>query len=89
MNVLLDNSILSIIIRSVVIGVIVALVVVSVMRGKLKTVKRQNYASDYRIAGSFRLTKQADFFLYSTVTKIAKPKNNPPSNRPSGPPRRF
>ena len=84
----MDNPILSLIIGSVVIGLIIALIAVSVMKGKLKTVKRQNSASDYRRPGSFHLTNRSDFFLYSTVTKIAKPKQNPP-NRPSGPRHRF
>ena len=76
-----DPTLLYLIIGSVIVGVIVALIAVSVMKSKLKTVKWKNNATDYCRQGSFRLTNSAEFFLYSTVTRVARPKDPPPNRR--------
>lgn len=57
-----------------VIALIVALIVVSSMKAQLKSVHAKEAASDYVRQGSMAITRSADAFLYSTVTKTAKPK---------------
>lgn len=61
---------------SVVIGLIVALIVTGIMRGKLKTVRFKAGAADYLKKGSFALTQSSDIYLYRNVTRRAKPKND-------------
>lgn len=61
---------------SIAVGVITALIVVGIMKGKLKTVKMQASANNYLKNGSLNITDSSDIFLYSNVTRTAKPKNN-------------
>ncbi len=63
-------------IMSVIIGFIVAFVVTAIMKGKLKTVKSCDNAREYVRKGSFDLKHSRDLYLYSTVTRVARPKNN-------------
>lgn len=65
---------------SLVIGLVVGLIVVSVMKSKLKSVKMQHTADQYVRANSLVLTRQDELFLYSTTTRVAKPKNNSSSS---------
>jgi uncharacterized membrane protein YciS (DUF1049 family) len=57
------------------IGLVVALIVTGVMKGQLKSVRRQSYASQYVVQGSFCLQRSQDLFLYRNVTRIARPKD--------------
>lgn len=57
-------------------GLLIGFIVVSVMKGKLKSVRMQVAANDYVRRNSLNLTRQNDLFLYSTTTRVAKPKNN-------------
>ena len=43
---------------------------------KMKTAVRKNYAENYMKQDSFRLDSSRDIFLYSTVTKTARPKES-------------
>ncbi len=61
---------------ALVVGFVIAFIVVSSMKGKLKTVHNVDHARDYVRAGSFNLEKSRDLYLYSTVTRVARPKNN-------------
>ena len=61
---------------SLIIGFVIAFITVSIMKGQLKSVRRQNAASVYTKAGSMNVTLSNDVFLYSHVSKRAKPKNN-------------
>ena len=61
-------------------GLIVALVVVGSMKRKLKTVNLQAAANSYLKSGSLNITESNDIFLYSNVTRTAKPKNNDNNN---------
>ena len=47
----------------------------AIMKGQLKSIRYKQAASDYIQNGSFHLTRQADTFLYSHVTKVARPKD--------------
>ena len=43
------------------------------MKGKLKTVRMQNFAGEYEIPGSMQVTGQNDVFLYANVVATPKP----------------
>ena len=66
---------------SLIIGLIVALIVTSVMKSKLKSVAMQKNAREYIREGSFNLRKSRDLYLYSTVTRVARPKNTSSGSR--------
>lgn len=54
----------------------IALISVFVMKGKLKSVRRQPAAKDYLVAGSMNVTSSRDIFLYRNVTRRARPKES-------------
>ncbi|MBQ7810328.1 MAG: hypothetical protein IJ346_05120 [Clostridia bacterium] len=64
------------IVFSLVAGFVIALISVLVMKGKLKSVRRQPAAKDYLVPGSMNVTSSRDIFLYRNVTKRAKPKES-------------
>lgn len=66
------------------IGAVIALIIVSIMKSQLKSVRMQPMARSYIREGSFVLTRQSDRFLYRNITKRAKPKNNSSSGSSSG-----
>lgn len=57
-------------------GAFVALIVTSVMRGKLTSVSRQRMAGNYIVNTVMQPDANMDLYLYSVVTKTAKPKEN-------------
>lgn len=74
------------ILGSLLIGFLVALIPVSVMKGKLKSVRKATAANQYVREGSFQVTEMRDLFLYRNVTRVARPKDNAPKGggRPGG-----
>lgn len=58
------------------IGLIIALVVMSIMKRGMKSVDMQSEASDYIVNGSLHLSENRDVFLYTTVAKTPKPKDD-------------
>ena len=58
------------------VALVVAFITVSILKGQLKSVRKQSGAGDYVKPGSFKLTRSNDFFLYRTVTKTERPKSN-------------
>lgn len=58
------------------VGMIIGGIAVGVMAYQMKSVRMQGSASDYVRPGSMQLTNSRDIFLYSHVTRTAKPKNN-------------
>ena len=66
----------SALIISLIIGFVIAFIVTSSMKSKLKSVKRQLAANEYTKNGSMNVSESRDFYLYSTMTKVARPKNN-------------
>ena len=69
---------------AVIIGLIIALLVTSSMKSKLKSVRYQANARDYIRSGSFNLKHSRDLYLYSTVTRVARPKSNSGGSRSGG-----
>ena len=61
---------------SLVIGFVIALIISLLIKNQLKSVNMKTNASDYIRPNSMNITKSRDRFLYSNVTKTAKPKNN-------------
>ena len=55
-----------------VIGIIAGVVVAFVLKGQLKTVRKQNQANVYVKPGSMQVTVHNDFFLYRDVTRTKK-----------------
>lgn len=58
------------------IGLVIALIAVSVMKSKLKTVRYKAEANSYVRPGSMNITVSRDLFLYRTVAVSPKPKSN-------------
>lgn len=70
---------------ALIVGLVVALIVTGVMCSKLKSVKKQHTANQYTKAGSMRVTKATDLYLYSNVTRVRKAQNSSGSgSRSSG-----
>lgn len=69
---------------SLAIGFVVALISVSTMKGKLKTVHFQTGAQQYQKYGSLNITDSRDIFLYKTVTSRQRPKSNSSGGSRSG-----
>lgn len=57
---------------SLAVGVVVALITVSIMKSSMNTTKQQRSATEYVKNGSFDLHHRLDLFLYSRVSKTAK-----------------
>ena len=67
----IDYVILEVI--ALVIAFVIALISVGIMRLRMNTAKPKGTAMEYIKKGSFKLTSEKDIFMYSTVTKTAKP----------------
>ena len=72
------------IVLSLGIGFIIALIVVLAMKGKLKTVRFSNNATDYTVPDSMNVTDERELYLYSTVVATPKPKESDSSSSSSG-----
>lgn len=68
------------ILLSLLIGAAVAGIAVLVMRGTMNTKKPQHSAEGYTVDNSYHLRQHLDLFLYSNITKRARPKENSSSS---------
>lgn len=57
---------------ALVIGAIVGVIIAFVLKGQLKSVRKQNQANVYVNAGSMQITQRSDLFLYRNVTRTKK-----------------
>lgn len=64
------------IIISLVIGFVIALIICFIIKKQLKSVEMKAGAADYIRPNSLNITNSRDNFLYSNVTKTARPKND-------------
>lgn len=64
------------IVVAIVVGFVVAFIVTGSMRAQLNGAKFNNRAEDYVKKGSLDIKVSRDLFLYRTVNRVAKPKNN-------------
>ena len=60
---------------SIIVGALAALLVVTVMKNQLKSVRRQPNAATYIRSDSLHLTLSQDIFLYERTTRTPKSKN--------------
>lgn len=63
---------------SIAAGVISALIIVGIMKGKLKTVRFRTDANSYVKKDSLNISDSSDLFLYHTVTRTERPKDDNP-----------
>jgi len=61
---------------AIVAGLVLGLIPTFIMRGKLKSVRMQSGAGGYEDRGSRALTVKQDIFLYHTVNRVPKPKED-------------
>ncbi len=66
---------------AVVAGFVIGFIGVSIMKGKLKTVRMQNFAGEYEIPGSMQVTGQNDVFLYANVVATPEARAVPKQRR--------
>ena len=59
-----------------IIAFVIAGISVAIMRFRMNTAKPKKTATEYIKKDSFRLTSEKDIFMYSSVTKTAKPKDD-------------
>lgn len=57
---------------ALIIGICAGLIVALILRGQLKTVRRQNQANVYVKPGSMQVTTRNDIFLYRNVTRTKR-----------------
>lgn len=58
------------------VGLVIALIVTGIMRGKMKSVRFQPAASSYVKQNSMNVTESRDMFLYRHIDRREKPKDN-------------
>lgn len=58
------------------VGLVIALIITGIMRAGMKSVRAQRAASNYIRRGSMTVVRRSDVYLYSHVTKTARPQNN-------------
>lgn len=66
------------------IGFVLAMILMMIFKSQLKSVKMEHGAANYTRPGSMNVTASRDTYLYSSVSKTAKPKNNSSSSSSSG-----
>lgn len=69
---------------SIAIGFVLALLCTMGMKSQLKSVRSQDNAVDYVRSGSMEVTRSNDIFLYNTVSRTAKPKQEDSSSDTGG-----
>ena len=66
------------------IGLVLALIVTSILKGQLKSVRKQEQADVYVRQGSMQLTQSRDIFLYRQVSRTKKQSSNSSGSRSGG-----
>ena len=74
----------TIILISLVVGLVVGFISVSTMKGQLKSVRPNNSASAYIVKDSMNLVRQNDLFLYRNIARVARPKDTGSSRSGGG-----
>ena len=65
---------------SLIIGLVVAGIYVSILKGQLKSVKMNSGASNYMVKDSLKLSVNSDVYLYKETSSTPKPKTNTKEN---------
>ena len=58
------------------VGLVISLIITGIMRAGMKSVRAQRAAANYIRWGSMTVVRRSDVYLYSHVTKTARPQNN-------------
>ena len=66
------------------IGFVLSLIIMLILKSKLTSVKPERGAVNYIRPGSMDVTESRDTYLYRTVSRTARPKNNSSSHTSSG-----
>lgn len=66
---------------ALVIGIVVGVIVAFVLKGQLKSVRRQNQANVYVKPGSMHITAHHDLFLYRNITRTKKASSSSSGSR--------
>lgn len=61
---------------SLAVGLVIAFIGVSIMKGKLKSVRKQSGAGNYLKDGSLNITASRERFLYSQTARVARASEN-------------
>lgn len=69
---------------SVLAGLVISIIVIVCLVGQLKSVRAKKTASEYIVSGSMKVVDSRDIYLYSHVTKHAKPKQTSSSSSSGG-----
>lgn len=64
------------ILLSIIAGLILGLIPAFIIRGKLKTVKMESGAGRYEMKEGRKITAKQDVFLYHTINRVPKPKDD-------------
>lgn len=72
---------MSTVIISLIAGVVIAFAITMTFKAQLNNVRSKSGANDYMKSGSLNVKTSRDTFLFSRVSRIAKPKNNSNSKR--------
>ena len=65
------------------IGLVAGLIWVLILKGQLKSVRRQNEANRYVRAGGLTLTRSGDYYMDRNVTRTPRPKESSSSHSSS------
>ena len=65
---------------ALVVGVVAGLIVAFVLKGQLKSVRRQDKANVYVKPGTMHLTQSGDYFMYRTVSRTERQQSNSSSS---------
>ena len=66
-----------------IIGIVIGVIVTFVLKGQLKTVRKQNQANVYVKSGSMHVTVRNDFFLYRNISRTKKASSSSSGSRSS------
>ena len=66
------------------IGLAAGVIVVLILKGQLKSVKRQNQAASYIRDGSMHLTANSDLFLYRNISRTRRQTSSSSGSRSGG-----
>ena len=72
------------IVIAIIVGALIALIVVSAMKGKHRSVIAKSEATSYMVPGSLNITGSRDTFLYHNVVAAPIPQNNGPRSGGGG-----
>jgi len=59
-----------------IVGLVIGLIVVFIMKGQLKSVRKQSAAANYVLEGSLQMHSSSDRYLYQNTTRVEIPQNN-------------